>query len=392
MSEISLLGVCKRFGVTDAVRDVTLTVRDGEFFSLLGPSGSGKSTVLRLIAGFIKPSAGDVLIGGAPMAGTPPERRNVGFVFQDYALFPHLSVFDNVAFGLRARKVPRPEIAAQVADVLEVVGLGTSPQRRVTEMSGGERQRVAIARAIVTRPKVLLLDEPLGALDRLLREEMQFQLKDLQSRLGITTIHVTHDQSEALTMSDRIGVMHHGALHEIGVPRELYHTPKTRFTSQFMGENNILRARVAEAGPDWTLLDLGHGTLRLAGRPLGTAGSNMHLAVRPEDLQIDRRTDAATARGLKGQIKKSAFRGPLMRYQVATEAAGELLVDVHGRSVPLTPGEWVNVYWTADQCVVLPDDATAPGVPSDENLPELGRKRPGADEASLSTFKGVGGI
>jgi spermidine/putrescine ABC transporter ATP-binding subunit len=360
MSEITLRAVGKRFGTTDAVRDVDLHVAEGEFFSLLGPSGSGKSTVLRIIAGFLQPTTGEVEIGGVSMLGVPSERRDIGYVFQDYALFPHLSVHDNVAFGLRARKVPKREIGARVEEALAQSGLAGYGRRRPTQLSGGERQRVAIARALVIRPKVLLLDEPLGALDRMLREQMQFWVKQLQRELGVTTIHVTHDQTEALTMSDRIAIMRRGEICELGTPQQLYQEPARRFSAEFMGDNNVLEGVVVATDGNLCEVEIDQGTRVEASVPSsdGTpafrpcTGDRVALAVRPEDIELRVAGDEAGGRP-QGRIVESIYRGSVIRYRVELRGGTQLAVDSHGRSSPLPVGEHVVAEWAAERCSLL---------------------------------------
>ncbi|MFN8568064.1 MAG: spermidine/putrescine ABC transporter ATP-binding protein [Kouleothrix sp.] len=242
---IEMRDVVKRFGEVNAVDHVSMEIRDGEFFSMLGPSGCGKTTSLRMIAGFEYPTSGDIFLNGVPIGNTPPFRRNVNTVFQSYALFPHMSVAENVAFGLEMKKVPRAEIAKRVDEALDMVRLGGFGARRPRQLSGGQQQRVALARALVNRPDVLLLDEPLGALDLKLRKEMQLELKGPARRVGITFIFVTHDQEEALTMSDRIAVMSAGKVLQFGTPTEIYERPNCRFVADFIGESNFVRGRVA---------------------------------------------------------------------------------------------------------------------------------------------------
>ena len=245
---VELTGVTKQFGDFVAVREIDLQIRDGEFFSLLGPSGCGKTTTLRMIAGFEQPTVGEVYIHGQPVAGIPPYRRPVNTVFQSYALFPHMTVAQNVAFGLEMKKVAKPEIERRVAEALELVQLRQMETRRPRQLSGGQQQRVALARALVNRPEVLLLDEPLGALDLKLRKAMQLELKQIQSEVGITFVYVTHDQEEALTMSDRIAVMDVGIVQQVGAPRDIYEHPNNRFVADFIGETNFLTGDVAEVG------------------------------------------------------------------------------------------------------------------------------------------------
>jgi spermidine/putrescine transport system ATP-binding protein len=285
MSEwaVELEGVTKRFGAFAAVDDLTLRVGRGEFFSLLGPSGCGKTTTLRLIAGFEQPSAGAIRLEGEDVASVPPYRRQVNTVFQSYALFEHLDVRENIAFGLRRRKVEKGEIARRVGEALELVALGERGAARPSELSGGQRQRVALARALVNRPSVLLLDEPLGALDLKLRKQMQVELKRIQREVGITFVYVTHDQEEALAMSDRIAVMSDGVIQQLGEPEEIYEHPVKAFVAGFIGISNLLPATVENGG-----VRLKSGTLVPAPVPSGLPhGTEVQLSVRPEKLLVD---------------------------------------------------------------------------------------------------------
>lgn len=285
---VELQHVHKRFGDVAAVDDVSLQIPQGEFFSMLGPSGCGKTTTLRMIGGFELPTSGEVLIQGQPMGSTPPYQRHVNTVFQSYALFPHLTVGQNIAFGLEMRDVPKVERAQRVANALQLVRLEGYADRRPKQLSGGQQQRVALARALVNEPSVLLLDEPLGALDLKLRKELQLELRALQERIGITFIYVTHDQEEALTMSDRIAVMHRGKLLQAGTPAEIYERPSCRFVADFIGETNFLRGTVVRAGD-------GRATVKLAGdihvegmSPRSvTVGSEADIAIRPEKARLD---------------------------------------------------------------------------------------------------------
>jgi spermidine/putrescine transport system ATP-binding protein len=280
---VELEGVCKRFGDFEAVKEMSLQVRQGEFFSLLGPSGCGKTTTLRLIAGFEQPSEGAIRLDGQDVAAVPPYRRNVNTVFQSYALFEHLDVTENVAFGLRRRKVPKPEIGQRVAEALELVALEHRATDRPAQLSGGMRQRVALARALVNRPSVLLLDEPLGALDLKLRKQMQVELKRIQREVGITFVYVTHDQEEALAMSDRIAVLHDGVVEQLGAPEDIYEHPVKAFVAGFIGISNLLAATVEDGG-----VRLSGGKLVPAPVPDGlAAGTEVQLSVRPEKLWID---------------------------------------------------------------------------------------------------------
>ncbi|MCT8328149.1 ABC transporter ATP-binding protein [Albidovulum sediminis] len=298
MAEVRVEGLTKTYGTARALDAVTLAFPDGGFFGLLGPSGSGKTTLLRAIAGFVEPEAGRVLIGDAPVENVPVEAREIGMVFQSYALFPNMTVAQNVAFGLEVRKVPAAERARRVAEVLELVRLGPYGARKPHELSGGQRQRVAMARAIVTRPRVLLLDEPLSALDKALRVEMQIELKRIQREVGITTIFVTHDQEEALTLSDRIGILRDGRLVREGPPRAVYDDPRDAFTARFLGEANLFSGVLEPGG-----LRLGDGVL-VAGARTAT------VAVRPENLRISLTEPPAPIR-LRARLRQRIFAGAM---------------------------------------------------------------------------------
>ena len=314
---VELVRVKKQFGETVALDDATLQIRDGEFFSLLGPSGCGKTTSLRLIAGFEVPSAGEVWIGGRPMGATPAYRRPVNTVFQNYALFPHMNVLENVGFGLEMQRRPRGEIERRVREALEMVQLPGMEGRRPRELSGGQQQRVALARALVNQPKVLLLDEPLGALDLKLRKAMQLELKALQDRVGITFLYVTHDQEEALTMSDRIAVMDRGRIQQVGTSAEIYERPANRFVADFIGETNFLEAEVDQAQPDpdrgWRVELLLPGGSRIAtfSERAFPLRMKVTLAVRPEKVRFD---PAPDWNRLSAIVEGRVYNGSSMRY------------------------------------------------------------------------------
>jgi len=303
---VEFKGVSRHFGAVRAVDDVSFRIDDGEFFSMLGPSGSGKTTCLRLIAGFEQPDAGDVLIHGGSAAGVPPYERDVNTVFQDYALFPHMSVLDNVAYSLTVRKVPRPERTARAEEMLELVQLNGFGGRRPAQLSGGQRQRVALARALISHPRVLLLDEPLGALDLKLRDQMQVELKALQRKVGITFIYVTHDQMEALSMSDRIAVFSEGRVEQIGRPQDVYEHPASEFVARFVGVSNVLSGPIAER----------------------VTGSARAFAIRPEKIRV---LDALEAGDdshciVAGRVSGSQYLGASTRYTVGLDDGSELIV------------------------------------------------------------------
>jgi putative spermidine/putrescine transport system ATP-binding protein len=313
MSDLRVEGLTKAYGPSMALDDVTLSFPDGGFFGLLGPSGSGKTTLLRAIAGFVQPDRGQIFIGGRPVERVPVEDREIGMVFQNYALFPNMTVAENVAFGLEVRRVPARDRATRVADVLELVQLGPLGGRRPSELSGGQRQRVAMARAIVTRPKVLLLDEPLSALDRALRVEMQIELRRIQREVGITTIFVTHDQEEALTLSDQIGILRDGRLVRHGAPRAVYDDPQDAFTARFLGEANILTGTPEPGG------------LRLADGRLLPGVQSASIALRPESL-VASSAEPATPHRLPARLVQRIFSG----------AMGTCILDWQGQTLKLT--------------------------------------------------------
>jgi len=326
--DVRLDGVVKRFGDVTAVDGVDLDVRRGEFFSMLGPSGSGKTTCLRMIAGFELPSAGRVLLGGVDVTGRAPYDRDVNTVFQDYALFPHMTVQENVEYGLRVKRVPRVERRRRADEALGMVRLADLGRRKPGELSGGQRQRVALARALVNRPRVLLLDEPLGALDLKLRQEMQIELKHIQESVGITFLYVTHDQEEALTMSDRIAVFNHGRIEQIGTPAEVYERPATPFVAGFVGTSNLFTTTVEAARGAFTAVRVGSdGTALLAGTGR-TPGTRLTIAVRPEKIRLQELGAEPTGElcHARGTITDVVYLGTVTRYLVAIEGAGSVVV------------------------------------------------------------------
>ncbi|MBX6390817.1 MAG: ABC transporter ATP-binding protein [Frankia sp.] len=339
---IELVGVAKEFtsrrGTVTAVETLDLRIAQGEFFSLLGPSGCGKTTTLRMIGGFEEPTRGRILLQGVDVTHQPPNKRDVNLVFQSYALFPHLDVAGNVAFGLRRRGVRGGELRRRVREMLELVELGGLADRRPRELSGGQQQRVALARALVNRPRALLLDEPLGALDLKLRQSMQIELKRIQREVGITFIYVTHDQSEALTMSDRIAVMNAGRIEQLAPPREIYERPSTRFVAGFIGTSNVLRRGVRSVttggtGPDagpMAVLDAGVDERLVVGlRPeLGqvSPGSTIELTVRPEKIDMTTERPEGDVNALRGRVTEIVYLGTNTTYTVLTHGGAEITV------------------------------------------------------------------
>jgi putative spermidine/putrescine transport system ATP-binding protein len=356
-ASIEIAGVSKVYdGGVRAVDAVAMDIRQGEFFSLLGPSGCGKTTTLRMIAGFEIPSAGAIRVDGADITHVPAHKRDMGMVFQNYALFPHRTVAENVAFGLRMRGLDKATIASKVKAALTMVELSGLEDRRPAQLSGGQQQRVALARAIVIAPRVLLCDEPLGALDKKLRQQMQFELKQLQKKLGLTLVFVTHDQEEALAMSDRIAVMNGGRVEQVGTPTEIYNQPTTRFVADFIGDTNIFRGERVAAGPS---LDVGKGLI-LALPPAETVGTGvLSVALRPEKIRLSPRTDAAVTAGSSahGVIENTNFLGGAVLYRVTLEGGHRVLVQQPnaGTSRLFVPGNGVTLDWTPADLVVLKD-------------------------------------
>ena len=324
---IELNGVEKRFGSFIAVTDVNLSLRQGEFFSLLGPSGCGKTTALRMIAGFLEPDEGEIIIDGQSMKGVPPNQRPTNMVFQSYAIFPHLNVGDNVAFGLRKLGLTKEERAQRVDEALNMVELGGLQERKADELSGGQRQRVALARALVMRPKVLLLDEPLSALDKNLREAMQFELRRLQQSIGITFVMVTHDQYEAMTMSDRIGVMFQGRLAQVARPEDMYAMPCDKDVAAFIGGMNFLNAEQTTDGPDRLCVTVtGFGALDIKPNPnVTTRDKTFLVGIRPEQLEIGASEPEGYDATLRGTVTNVAFYGESVHYHVGVDGVDEPL-------------------------------------------------------------------
>jgi putative spermidine/putrescine transport system ATP-binding protein len=321
--DIRLAGVRKTYGDVKAVDGVDLEIRRGEFFTLLGPSGSGKTTCLRMIAGFERPDEGRIELAGEDVSRLPPAERDVNTVFQDYALFPHMSVGDNVAYGLKVKKVAKAERAQRVEEALSMVRLEGYGDRRPSQLSGGQRQRVALARALVNRPRVLLLDEPLGALDLKLRQQLQVELKGIQSEVGITFVYVTHDQDEALTMSDRIAVMDGGHVLQVGSPRDVYEEPGSRFVAGFVGVSNLLELPVEKSADGVLTLRLGPEDA-VTGEGTASPPATAVVTIRPERIAID--AEPGDGCHVRGKVSESLYAGPTSRFVVELDGGGELMV------------------------------------------------------------------
>ncbi len=360
MSEIDveMQNVTKKFGDFVAVDDVSLEIKDGEFFAMLGPSGCGKTTCLRMIAGFELPTEGDIKIRGKSMGNIPAYKRPVNTVFQNYALFPHMTVFENVAFGLEMQKVPRSEIDQRVKEALEMVRLPQLAERKPRQLSGGQQQRIALARALVNRPQVLLLDEPLSALDLKLRKAMQLELKELQHQVGITFIFVTHDQEEAITMSDRIAVMNEGVVQQIGSPIEIYEHPNNRFVADFIGETNFMEGKVLEIDSAKMTVSLENGVNVLARSTAGlNSGQTVTLAVRPEKISLHRDpTDQYI--NVPAVVEEAVYIGTDTRYKARIGERHHIVARIQNIGGMLgvhlfERGDQVYLSWPTDSAMVL---------------------------------------
>ncbi len=349
---VELRNVVKRFGAVTAVNHVSLDIKDGEFFSLLGPSGCGKTTTLRMIAGFELPTTGDILIGNEIQGYLPAYKRPVNTVFQNYALFPHLSVAQNVAFGLEMKKIDKTSIKRRVQEALDLVHLGDMGHRKPKQLSGGQQQRVALARALVNHPKVLLLDEPLGALDLKLRKAMQVELKALQVRVGITFVYVTHDQEEALTMSDRIGVMDQGKLLQVGTAHQVYETPNTRFVSDFIGETNYLDGHIVRVQPNFVEVLVDPNIYLKAGytQDIGIK-QQASIAIRPEKLFINQELQAGYNQ-VEGIVQEIIYTGSATTYQVGLPSGAILTArqqnSAGNQQIQAQPGDKVTLSWSIE--------------------------------------------
>ena len=347
MSEyiLKLEHITKAFDDQPVLKDISLEVKRGEFITFLGPSGCGKTTTLRVIAGLSEPDGGRVILDGQDVTALPPEKRNVNTVFQSYALFPHMTVEANVGYGLKLKKMPKAEIARKVKGMLELVQLSGFEQRMPDELSGGQQQRVAIARALVNGPEVLLLDEPLGALDLQLRRQMQLELKRLQKKLGITFIYITHDQEEAINMSDRIVVMDRGIFRQVGTPDQVYNRPKNEFVARFVGNANILPAVVRTGGRD-AVAEVAGVNVPICETEL-SPGQSVSLAVRTENILLD------VPEGIPAVVREKSFAGGLMRIQLETAGGTEVVATRHGIDFAAEIGQTMNFAWNRNDVVIV---------------------------------------
>jgi spermidine/putrescine transport system ATP-binding protein len=357
---LRLAGVSKTYGLATVLEPVNLAIEDGEFICVLGPSGSGKTTILRMIGGFTSPSAGQILFEGRDIADEPTFRRPFNTVFQDYALFPHMRVADNVGYGLRVRRRPRAEIARRVSEVLSIVGLADKAGRYPSELSGGQRQRVALARAIICEPRIVLLDEPLAALDASLRRSMQDFLKELQRRIRTTFLFVTHDQQEAITMADRIVVMNHGRIEQVGTPQEIYHHPTSEFVARFFGDNNIIPGVVGGRVDGHVLVESAVGRVAIPVERVAE-GARISLAVRPEHVEITP-LPAARPHDLRARVRSVTFLGAVS--QVVLDAGDEpsfsLRASIPTVSLPpLVVGQTVTARWDPERANLLERNTSA---------------------------------
>ncbi|MCM3081151.1 ABC transporter ATP-binding protein [Brevibacillus invocatus] len=351
---VKLQHLVKQFGTQTVVQDLSLDIEKGEFLTLLGPSGCGKTTTLRMIAGFEHPTSGEIMLDGQYVHNLAAYQRDVNTVFQSYALFPHLNAYDNVAFGLRVKKVPKKEIERRVKDALKLVQLEDYARRKPDQLSGGQRQRIAIARALVNNPKVLLLDEPLGALDQKLRKQMQVELKHLQKQLGITFVFVTHDQEEALTMSDRIGVMNQGFLEQVGTPAEIYERPSTRFVAEFIGETNLLNGKVRSRDHQHMLIEC-EGMQVKAPSAAVTENESVTVAIRPEKsvLSLEPAHDAEVV-SLSGRLTERIYCGGSTRTVVTLRNGQQFIaLEKTDQLLPAAVGDELFVHWQPSHGVVV---------------------------------------
>lgn len=352
MSEsiVSLIDVEKSFGNNKVVKKMNIEIKEGEFLTLLGPSGCGKTTTLRMIAGFEEATSGIIKVQGERVEDKEPFERDVNTVFQNYALFPHMSVFDNIAYGLKIKKRPKEEISLRVNAMLDLVQLRGYEDRKPDALSGGQKQRVAIARALINDPKVLLLDEPLGALDLKLRKQMQVELKRLQKKLGITFVYVTHDQEEALTMSDRIAVMNEGIIEQLASPMEIYDRPLTKFVAGFIGESNIFDGKVTGSANGIIEVETHAGTVRVKGEGF-EKGEAIHVSIRPEYIKVSR--DNAEGFDLRGTVKDFIYMGTVVKTSVDLKDGTEIKYSRFEKDDDFSEGDTLSVYWNPERAVAI---------------------------------------
>jgi spermidine/putrescine ABC transporter ATP-binding subunit len=369
MLALELRDVTKSFGRAHAVRGVSLDVEKGELISLLGPSGCGKTTVLRMISGFLKPDGGTIVLGGQVVNHVPPHQRETGMVYQSYALFPHMTVFDNIAFGLRMRRLPGQEITARVDRVLELTRLASMADRFPSQLSGGQQQRVALARAVVIKPVLLLLDEPLSNLDAKLRSSVRQEIRALQQALSITTLFVTHDQEEALSISDRVAIMNAGRLEQVGPPVDVYCRPGSTFVADFVGSANILAGRVHGLRADGAELHLRDGCrVRIGASPEATEGRPLAIAIRPERLQLHARQPTGVDNAFPVVLEHREYIGATTRYRVRLPN-GEPLVVQHRADIPLSIDSGLFVSWDRDASINLPPTRESTDIAEDSEHP-----------------------
>jgi spermidine/putrescine transport system ATP-binding protein len=356
VSTVELEHVSKRYGDFVAVDDLDLAVRDGEFLTLLGPSGCGKTTTLRMIAGLVAPSAGTIGIGSGDVTHVPPQRRSLGMVFQDYALFPHLTVAEDIAFGMVERRVAKSQIRQRVAELLDLIRLPQAGERYPSQISGGQQQRVALARAVAVEPQVLLMDEPLGALDLKLREVMQIELRNIQQALSITTIDVTHDQAEAMSLSDRIAVINGGRIEQLGTPSAIYERPRTRFVAGFIGKINFFAGNIIDRDGAFAMLRWADRVLRAPAGEVSAdnPGEKVILAVRPEHIAISRDgDDGGRANRIAGTLVQIVYTGNLVHALVELPTGETVIAEGRPAEFPLDPGSAVVLSWRPGDCVLV---------------------------------------
>ena len=353
-SIVSLRNVEKWYGNNHVVKDMNLEIEEGEFLTLLGPSGCGKTTTLRMIAGFEDATEGSIEVQGVRVEEKEPFQRDVNTVFQNYSLFPHMTVYDNVAYGPTIRKMPKDEIRRRVTEMLELVQMANYEKRKPEALSGGQKQRIAIARALINNPRVLLLDEPLGALDLKLRKQMQIELKRLQKKLGITFVYVTHDQEEAMTMSDRIAVMRDGVILQMGAPMEIYERPATRFVADFIGESNVLEGRVTGVKEGVLSVETPAGGVRCWGQGFGV-GDALCVAIRPEYLRISR--EPVDGFSLPATVKDFIYMGALIKTSLDLKNGQEVKLSRLEADSSLREGDAVHRWWEAEKAVAIHDDS-----------------------------------